>query len=770
MLFLLTAAVFVPSSAGCRGKESPAPTPGRTVPGDWIGLDVPGDASAPSPGRDGLAAPARVDATLDITPTAGAIAALQMQLRTATLSVGDRHACWIRPDQRVVCWGENDMGQVDGRPGPVEGPRIVPDVAGAVELGASAVCSCARTDDGRVLCWGDCAVRPLHDRRTFGEHRHVRWWADTSAGFGCWISEGRQAFCSRDRSTVASRREGDIVDFPADVEELAVADELVCGRDAQGAVACITAADRARRPGGEAYWKPRSAEALAGTVRLVAGAGMICALRTSGTVACVVPRASSDAGASPDTGQVAVLEVATANVLDVAGRIAFCATRRDDTTVCWGPPAPGADGNLPERIAPVTVAGSKGMTAVAVDEIACGLDPAGLLYCWDLAELVGGGRARSLGSLGIAGFAGGTQLAVRADVACVRDDAGSVHCRRPNDDAIPPVPRVTGAVNLVAAQDGFCARRTGGWLSCWPAETPVAEADVFTASFERRLPDDLDGDRSDAVVLAAMGDDICIRDAREWSWDCWSHVLDAAHGEPIAAVPGLPEPVQLAIGGAASSCVLSRERAVLCWDAATDVPRVTPIDEFAGAFAVAPWGEQGLCAVMPAGKVACRKRDREIVFQDVEQLGREVSMLAGGPGDRVCATVHARTIYCWAQDPTLDAPVPVATPVDGLNKPRGLAVGETHVCALFAGGDVTCWGDDNHYGQLGRPPFEEAAAPAPVAGLPAAAEIAAGTVSTCAVATTGEVWCWGSRDDPENGWRPRRVEGLLEAGEHAPDG
>jgi alpha-tubulin suppressor-like RCC1 family protein len=75
-----------------------------------------------------------------------------------------------------------------------------------------------------------------------------------------------------------------------------------------------------------------------------------------------------------------------------------------------------------------------------------------------------------------------------------------------------------------------------------------------------------------------------------------------------------------------------------------------------------------------------------------------------------------------------------------------IAAGGEHICALTSAGTVQCWGDDSS-GQLGYDPstFTNPGVPMPVNGLPAGVTaITAGSSHTCALATDGSVWCWGS--------------------------
>jgi len=93
---------------------------------------------------------------------------------------------------------------------------------------------------------------------------------------------------------------------------------------------------------------------------------------------------------------------------------------------------------------------------------------------------------------------------------------------------------------------------------------------------------------------------------------------------------------------------------------------------------------------------------------------------------------------------TADSSVPVA--VTGLAGPV-LAVaagaGSLHSCALLESGEVWCWGA-NSSGQLGNGTTADSSVPVQVTGLPGGAVgIAAGALHSCALLGSGGAWCWG---------------------------
>lgn len=71
------------------------------------------------------------------------------------LSVGLAHACLLRDDERVYCWGRGEAGLL-GDPKLVDrdAPTPVEGLARIVRIATRRLHTCALRADGRVLCWG----------------------------------------------------------------------------------------------------------------------------------------------------------------------------------------------------------------------------------------------------------------------------------------------------------------------------------------------------------------------------------------------------------------------------------------------------------------------------------------------------------------------------------------------------------------------------------------------------------------------------------------
>jgi hypothetical protein len=99
----------------------------------------------------------------------------------ATLASGEYHACAVRTNATVWCWGDDGSGQLgDGTTGGTDGLRSTPvqvlrgtsTLKGVTKIAAGASHSCAVRTDGSVWCWGDASDGQLgNDVAGIGAHR-----------------------------------------------------------------------------------------------------------------------------------------------------------------------------------------------------------------------------------------------------------------------------------------------------------------------------------------------------------------------------------------------------------------------------------------------------------------------------------------------------------------------------------------------------------------------------------------------------------------------
>ncbi len=122
-------------------------------------------------------------------------------------------------------------------------------------------------------------------------------------------------------------------------------------------------------------------------------------------------------------------------------------------------------------------------------------------------------------------------------------------------------------------------------------------------------------------------------------------------------------------------------------------------------------------------------------------------------GEFTCGWTAARATYCWGRNDELQLGNPQAglrstTPVlvGGDLAVTALYLGVAHACMTLGSGEAYCWGRNAH-GELG------AGASGPASGIPVKVKaighevfeaLAPGDSHTCALTTSGLVYCWGA--------------------------
>jgi len=109
-----------------------------------------------------------------------------------------------------------------------------------------------------------------------------------------------------------------------------------------------------------------------------------------------------------------------------------------------------------------------------------------------------------------------------------------------------------------------------------------------------------------------------------------------------------------------------------------------------------------------------------------------------------------RRVYCWGNNANGELGVGMSTSrsltpvqVQGLTGAVSISVGQTHSCAVTSSGAVFCWGDGVN-GALGTGSMDDAFGAVEVTALASTAvQVAAGQANTCAVLMDGTIQCWG---------------------------
>jgi alpha-tubulin suppressor-like RCC1 family protein len=596
-----------------------------------------------------------------------------------------------------------------------------------------------------------------------------------------------------------------------DAVQLSASGRRTCAAHASGTVTCWGAAAReaARRPPAVGP-RPRP-EQVAGVhdvAEVAVGGDHVCARRRAGDVVCWGDNRLGQLGVDGEPAEpVAVPGVADV-VLLAAGAAHTCALRRTGELTCWGRDRLEASARIAR---PRPIPGLADVTRVeAQADHTCALSASGRVLCWGLDDQ---------GQIGVAGRGGWvarptelTELGAVRDLAlgrshaCALLETDGVTCW--GSDALGrlgPAPaaatqtplRVVEALADVSAlaigADHACAIRGGGEVVCWGSNSAgqLGRPAVRPPEIEGRFPDlSRIAAGGSLCVLRASGEVLCgspgtsapaaigVGDAVDVSAGlthacavrrsgrvvCWGrHASEPGEPELVygdgarpADVDGVDDVVSVAAGWR-HTCTLRRDGHVWCWgripvgpDASSVSQRPVERAGLADAVQIAA-GLDSSWAVRSDGSLVCWGGCGAVTSPTA---GETVSTVAGiGDAARVaaasgaCALHRSGRVSCLGlgaslpdEDPTIRAPD--GAPIEARD---GLAVGSTGTgfgCAVAVSGEVFCWGD-NRKGQLGDGTHTPRARAVRVRGVAEASQVAAGEGFACAARGTGEIFCWG---------------------------
>ena len=277
-------------------------------------------------------------------------------LTAVSLGVGGRHACALRPDGSVVCWGWNPFGQLgDGTlvdktsPVPVTGlpPGVIAVVAGNYH-------TCVLTEPGTVWCWGN-----------------------------------ENGVLSGERRTSPVEVAG-----LTGVRKLAAGAEFTCALRASGTVACWGANSDGTLGDGTMTHSPSPVDVsgITDARDLAAGASHSCVLHASGTASCWGQDFHGQVGdgvpGTPGMSRVTPVAVTGSGELRsiVASFASSCAIRTDGQASCWGSNESGqlGDGNTADRAMPTRVSDLDDAVVLStgMGSHHCALRSTGEIVCW----------------------------------------------------------------------------------------------------------------------------------------------------------------------------------------------------------------------------------------------------------------------------------------------------------------------------------------------------------------------------------------------------
>lgn len=343
------------------------------------------------------------------------------------LVAGQRHACALREQGDVVCWGRNSSGELGIGMTSTSAllPLRVPSLEGVRSVSSRVAHTCAVQGDGTARCWGDNSRGQLGDGTT----------DDRTSPVGVALSTGVIAIGAGYLHTCAVMVDATV---------------RCWGKGTDGQLGNAMRLDSA---------SPVPVSTLSSVRSVGAGGAHTCALRDDGTVWCWGLNASGQIG-DPSAGyDVTPIRVAAlSGVSELAvGTSHNCALVRADGSVwCWGSNDSGQLGNGEAGVdvfshAPVMVEGVLGATSVAA--------------CWThTCAVLSDGTVRCWGQNAAGGLGNGstTSSAVPVEVADLTD-----------------------AVRVSCGDQFTCAQTRAGGIRCWGVNGSGQLADGSTTSRTR---------------------------------------------------------------------------------------------------------------------------------------------------------------------------------------------------------------------------------------------------------------------------------------------
>ena len=443
---------------------------------------------------------------------------------------GQGHTCAVLEDGGVQCWGLNNSGQLgdgtlDSRAAPVDvcaagnGPACVGGsrLTGIVDIAAGFAHTCALTDEGGVLCWGEGVDGRLGDG-TSNDHANPASVCASGSGVGCSggdVLTGAEAIDVGVAFSCALMSDTGIMCWGSDNQgQLGIGTlPLMAGQGAGGFGGFETLPQDVcglgpipfslAQPSGISF----ECVPLVGFAGVAVGGEHACGLLASGGIKCwgfgplgdgttnstgipvdvcteqfvIVPLAGEDAG---------ILCAPLGGFTDVqAGFRHTCALTETGGVMCWGQNNFGeiGDGTPNDRTTPATVCASGsdagcsgGAALLGISRIAagsnysCAVASAGDVRCW--GSLLGDGTnddsENPVGVLGLTSGVSSIAGGARANHACAARDDGSLFCWGENSSGQLGIGSASVAAHPAPEQVGGFA----------PKITPTATASATSTS------------------------------------------------------------------------------------------------------------------------------------------------------------------------------------------------------------------------------------------------------------------------------------------------
>lgn len=690
------------------------------------------------------------------------------------ISAGQYHACAVRSDKTVQCWGLNTSGQVGTGTSDVLYLKPAPagDASDWAGISVGGAFSCARNESKRIFCWGTNSLGQLADGTLTAKLSPT----PIVGGYSDWVSMDAGA-----THACAIRENG----------------EMYCwGSNNRGQVGDGTTNNQSA---------PTLVSGAGPWLSVSSGSEFSCAIRDDHTLWCWGLNSSRQLGNGLTTNSsVPVQEKSMAAdwAQVTAGNAFACAVKMDGTRSCWGTNSlgQGGDGTTASIVEPKLIGMENDWASLDAGDFAvCGLRTTGALSCFGDGSM---GQTGTLGdespklSVVIAGSdTDWLKVSMGLRFGCGLRAGGTLYCwgsasrgatgfgytSDRNDPS--PVGAEKDWAFLDVQMDNGCAIRKNGDLYCWGRNAYGNLGDG--TSITRALPVQIGAGKIWKAVrlgrthICGIADEGAGTDMPFcWGWDANGELGNGTgtsnQNTPVMvnATPGNTSGWMKLDAGYSYNCGVRADNSLWCWGRnalgqlgdGTTTARSEPAQ-------VMPLGALDWADVAASGEFTCGLKSTGAVFcwgrNDVAQLGlgntnspvntpTEVlgisNVMAVDVGaNHACAVQSNGTLWCWGRNASAElglgntvgpalSPVQVGTDADWARPVLGQG---TSTCAIKKNGDLYCWGTGS-YGQLGMGGLVSPNKPAKVPSVVTWTAASMGLEHACGLQSDGIVSCWGA--------------------------
>lgn len=549
---------------------------------------------------------------------------------------------------------------------------------------------------------------------------------------------------------------------------------------------------------------PKEVAALDAVQSIALGKSHSCAI-ARGKLYCWGSNSHGQLGDGTKTNSAyAVLVKGLTNLLSVSlGSQHTCANTAEQT-FCWGAGKHGALGvgdksgkNRPVPI-PVQIKGEKPLQVAAGEQYSCALTASGKVYCWGLnrdgqlgvdsqqnvyapKEIVGDIRFKSIS----AGKYHTCGISTAFDAYCWGNSRlGKLGSSEAGDDGHVLKPILVESESLYSevstGEEHSCGITTEGKIHCWGQGS---YGQLGSGNQGSNLPIPIDYPQ-EFRHLSLGAHHSC---ARTMANDlvCWGRGNDGQNGNSSKKDSPAPQSIALKKGAFASidlgyehGCAINDEGGAYCWGsgkfgrradgrslATTSWPTKVRFSNSVTEITVS-WG--GGCFLAADALVYCwgdntygangstEHTKTNAIPKVVERLV-DVTQISRGNA-HTCALTGKKVGYCWGLgnsgqrgDGSYELIKDSPEPIKNLDNIITLSAGGEHTCAIETSGAMYCWGEGIR-GELGTGTFpKRLLTPHKVKFDKPWSQVSAGVRHVCAIDKKTDVYCWGLGDAGQRG-------------------